>query len=73
MTHKGWHLFCPVNVGFDDESLYMEPRHWSLEPVLWLAIKLGDLFTFLAQQANPDFPAGYVVKLTGKISPKSYL
>lgn len=38
-THKAWFSFCPVYVSFDDEPgvPVIATRHWSLDPLFWLA------------------------------------
>lgn len=47
--HKGWFYFCPVYVyDADSEGPWLEPRHWSLDPAMWLAHHFGGFCIFVA-------------------------
>lgn len=44
--YYGWYYFCPVYV-YDPELEYemgWDYRHWSLQPVMWLAEVIGQIW-----------------------------
>lgn len=68
LTHKGWFGLCPVYfAGLDTEAPLIDPRHWSLAPLMWLTELLYGAYFLLATMARPDFTPEWPLMVTGPL------
>lgn len=58
--YKGWMNFCPIYIE-DPESgePTIWPRHWCLEPVLWLALQVQYTTNYLGESLYMDWDPGF--------------
>lgn len=66
-THKGWFWFCPVYLNAGDGEPFVEPRHWSMQPAFWLALRLEIARIFLTTMIDPDYEASFMFLVTGEL------
>ncbi len=59
VTHEGWLLFCPI---WTNEDQVIAPKY-GLEPLLWMATELQQIFNTLAPWFVQDFEPGFYLKV----------
>ena len=61
LTHSGWFGLCPVYIGdAKSEEPFLDPRHWSLEWLLWLSLWFFELAFMSCEQMGVE-PPGFKV------------
>jgi hypothetical protein len=69
LPHKGWLGFFPVyigGVGDESEPLTIVARHWSLDPLMWLAEQFECLRILASSVLIPDYEPLWMVRVTGE-------
>ena len=68
LTHRGWFGICPVYLGdIDSPGPLVVARLWILEPLLTLSTWAFGVVIFFKTLADPDFEAGFPIRVTGEI------
>jgi hypothetical protein len=68
LTHRGWLLFCPIYMAdIDTGNPLVVPRHWVLNPVLWLAAKIQEIAIGLCSMLLEDYEPVYWFMITGEL------
>lgn len=68
-THKGWFLFCPIYMNFDNEEA---PDLWArkswLEPLFSVCNWLQQQFMWVMSYLNPNYEPMFAIMVTGESS-----
>lgn len=69
-THKGWFGVCPVYfMGIDTEGTVVEPRHWSLTPLMMFSEGLYWLVFRCCEAMSPTYQPEWPLMVTGELNP----
>ena len=69
-THRGWFGICPVYLGgLDTEGPVVDPRHWTLTPLMMLSEAVYWVVFRCCEAMNPAFEASFPLRITGKLDP----
>lgn len=68
-THYGWFGLCPIWIEeFDDGSVRIEPRHWSLGWLMSVSDALVGAWIWLYSLTHPDWEPVFPIKVTGELA-----
>lgn len=67
-THKGWFGLCPVYIAeLDSGAPIIDPRHWSLLPLMAASEWIYTALFFVMSAVNADYQPAWPIRITGKI------
>lgn len=68
LTHKGWFGICPVYIGdLESDAPFIDPRHWTLMPLLDLSELMFDVCFWLKEMTDPGVDQPWPIRVTGRL------